>query len=80
MGVNAWRSLFLLNEFNELQLEKLISIEFTLCTYLLLVEGVGWKYFATFDPTFHNEDIKSPANYVLQFFLTTVLMYAIGIA
>ena len=42
MGVNAWRSLFLLNEFNELQLEKLISIEFSLFVYILIMDGCGW--------------------------------------
>jgi hypothetical protein len=51
LGVNAWRSLFLLNEINEMQLYKIISIEFTLVIYALIMEGVGVKYFATYSPT-----------------------------
>jgi meckelin len=79
MGVNAWRGMFLLNEFHELQTDKLINIEFTLFVYILIMEGCGWKYFSTYDPTFHNTDQKSPYNYVLQFFFTAIIMYAIGI-
>ena len=53
LGVNAWRGLFLMNELNELQLYKMISIEFTLIIYALVMEGVGVKYFATHDPDLH---------------------------
>ena len=47
-GVNAWRSLLLLNEFNELQTYKLISTEFTLIVYAFFMEGLGWRYLSTY--------------------------------
>jgi hypothetical protein len=50
VGANAWRSLFLANELNELQVNKLISIEFTLILYVFIMEGFGWKNLATQDP------------------------------
>lgn len=50
LGVNAWRSLFLMNELNELQIYKIINIEFTLIVYALIMEGVGVRYFSTHDP------------------------------
>ena len=51
-GVNAWRSLLLLNEFNELQTYKIISIEFTLIAYAFFMEGIGWRYLSTHNPDF----------------------------
>ncbi|CDW85678.1 meckelin isoform 4 [Stylonychia lemnae] len=79
-GVNAWRQLFLLNEFNELQTTKLISMEFTLLCYAFFMEGVGWRYLSTHDPELRNTRANSPENYVLNFFVTAFMMYVIGIA
>lgn len=45
-GVNAWRSLLLLNELNELQIYKIISTEFTLITYAFFMDGIGFRYFS----------------------------------
>jgi meckelin len=81
MGINAWRSLFLLNEFNELQTAKLISIEFTLITFAFFMEGLGWRYTTTFAPTLDTSaSANSPENFVLNFFITAILMYIIGTA
>ena len=80
MGINAWRSLFLLNEFNELQTNKLISIEFTLIAYAFFIEGLGWRYVSTFDPALETAANNSPENFVLNFFITAMVIYAIGIA
>ncbi len=44
LDVNAWRSLFLVNELNELQNYKIISSNVTLFVYGLLMEGVGLRY------------------------------------
>jgi meckelin len=78
-GINAWRQLLLLNEFNELQTEQLISMEFTLICYAFFMEGVGWRYLSSYDPNLTTTANKSPENYVLNFFVTAIVIYAIGI-
>lgn len=77
--VNAWRSLFLLNELNELQCVKLISTNFTLLAYATLMEGFGLKYWTSHSPDLDFEDINSPLNYTLHFFVTTLVIYGVGI-
>ena len=44
------------------------------------MEGLGWRYFSTHNPDFSVKPYQSPENYVLNFFVTTLVMYAIGIA
>jgi len=78
--VNAWRSLFLLNELNELQTTKLISTNLTLIIYALVMEGFGLKYWTSHSPYLENRDYNSPLNYALFFFVTTLLIYVIGVA
>lgn len=77
--VNAWRSLFLLNELNELQTTKLISTDFTLLTYAVLMEGFGFKYWTSHSPKLDFSDYNSPLNYCLFFFVTTCIIYIVGI-
>jgi len=48
--VNAWRRLFLLNEFNELQSYKLISTEMNLFLFAVITEGLGVKNWMNYDP------------------------------
>jgi hypothetical protein len=47
MGTNAWRTLLLINELNELQTYKIVSIEFTLITYAFFMDGIGFRYFSS---------------------------------
>jgi Meckelin (Transmembrane protein 67) len=70
----------LVNELNELQTYKIISIEFTLLTYAFFMDGIGFRYFSSQNPDFENKPNKSPENYVLNFFVTAIVMYLIGIA
>lgn len=79
MGVNAWRSLLLLNELNELQTYRIISTELTLIVYAFFMEGIGWRWTSTHNPNLEAKEHSSPENYVLAFFVTTMVMYAIGI-
>lgn len=79
-GVNAWRGLLLINELNELQCYKVISTEFTLLAYAFFMDGIGFRYFSSQNPYFDNKPHKSPENYVLNFFITAIVMYVIGIA
>ena len=44
------------------------------------MEGVGWRYVSTQDPTYQHAPGQSPENYVINFFITAMVMYAIGIA
>lgn len=51
--------------------------------YIFIMEGFGLKYYSTYDPDFDrtsNSVNNSPYNYVLQFFFTTIIMFAIGVA
>jgi len=44
VDVNAWRSLFLVNELNELGSYRIISSNITLFLYALFMEGLGLRY------------------------------------
>ena len=78
--VNCWRSMLLCNELNELQAYRLISSEFTLIMYALLMEGFGFKYMDSYDPDFDLNATNSPRNFALFFFVTTIVIYGLGIA
>lgn len=58
---------------------KLISMEFTLLCYAFFMEGIGFRYFSTHDPDLSEVKVNSPENYVLNFFITALVMYIIGI-
>lgn len=58
----------------------MISVEFTLITYAFFMEGLGWRYFSTHNPDFTLKKFNSPENYVLNFFVTAIVIYVIGIA
>jgi hypothetical protein len=57
----------------------MVSMEFTLLCYAFLMEGIGWRYLSTHDPELKNEKMNSPENFVLNFFVTTIVMYVIAI-
>lgn len=79
MDNNAWRQLFLMNELNELQTYRIISCELTLLVYALIMEGIGVTNWVNHDPnlTIHKE--ASPRNFALVFFVTTLVIYGIGV-
>lgn len=79
-SVNAWRQLFLLNELNELQSYKLINTDATLILYAVLMEGFGMTYWTSYSPNLEFSDYGSPVSYTLFFFVTTAIIYAIGVA
>lgn len=47
--------------------------------YAFFMEGIGWRYLSTFDPDLTTISNNSPENYVLSFFITAMVIYAIGI-
>lgn len=65
---NAWRHIFVVNEFNELQMSKYISIELTIIFYVFLMQGEGWQYWSNYDPNFTNYKTNSPNSYILYYF------------
>lgn len=79
--VSAWRYLFIVNELNELQALRYISIEFTLFLFVFFLDGLGWDELSRAQP---NSDVgfttsnTSPRNPVLRYFLTCSLLLIIG--
>lgn len=71
--------MLLLNELNELQTYRIINTELTLIAYAFFMEGIGWRWISTHNPNLESKEHSSPENYVLGFFVTTMVMYAIGI-
>lgn len=76
--VNAWRSLFLLNELNDLQSYKLIRTDFTLIVYGIVMEGFGIKNWTSYAPDLVTVTTNSPNNYILFFFVTAFFIYIIA--
>jgi len=76
--VNAWRSLFLINELNELGSYRLISTPTSLFVYALIMEGFGLRYWTNEDPNLGQEKTNSRENWVIFFFVSTLVMYVIA--
>lgn len=75
---NAWRMIFVANEYNEMQNMTYVSIEFTLFWLLFFIEAEGWEYWATHDPDFSEQLDESKYNNPLKFCLFVVLLLVIG--
>jgi meckelin len=69
----------LVNELNELQTYKLINPHLTLIVYAILMEGFELKYWTSHDPDLNRFETDSPSNYTLFFFVTTCIIYGVGI-
>ena len=77
-AVNPWRRLFIANEFNELQGSKHITTEMILILFLVFSEGFGYKYWSLMQADLTTVKTDSPENYVLNFFVTTCIIFGIG--
>ena len=78
--VVAWRSIFVANEFNELQSGyRYISPETTLIWLCFFLRAVQWEDWAASDPdrTF-SPSKHTPQNYILLFFIVSSLLLVIG--
>lgn len=69
----------MINELNELQTYRIISCEVTLIIYALIMEGIGLTNWVNHDPNLTIQKEKSPRNFALVFFVTTLVIYGIGI-
>jgi meckelin len=78
LDVNAWRSLFLVNELNEIQSYKIINTNLTLFLYGLVMEGFGIRYWTNHDPDFVAHKTNSEESWVIFFFVSTLVMYTIA--
>eukprot|EP00347_Sterkiella_histriomuscorum_P018733 403344384 len=78
-NVIVWRSIFLANEFNEMQIEyRYIKPETTLIWFAFFIKALGWEYFAEANPDMNATDNQLiPINYVLKFFLAALIFLCI---
>lgn len=75
----AWRSVFVMNELNELCMTKVIHVEVVLVWTAFLMYGQGWQYAAEYDPQVETIDSRSPKSYVLMYFLFTLVIMTTGV-
>lgn len=78
-GVSVWRTLFVANEFNELQYSRTVNIELTLIFLNFFLNGLGWESLACETPEFTlNVAKESSINSVMKFFLESFIFFVIG--
>ncbi|KAJ8322951.1 hypothetical protein O5D80_008469 [Batrachochytrium dendrobatidis] len=58
--VSIWRSIFMANQWNALQIHQRVHVGFTLVALLALLEGLGWRYLATSYAGFSDLSIDTP--------------------
>lgn len=75
----AWRPIFVMNEMNELQTYKVISVEVVLIWTSFFMVGQGWVYASQYQPTVNFNNTRSPESYVLAYFLFTLVIMVTGV-
>eukprot|EP00357_Protocruzia_adherens_P001519 CAMPEP_0115006268 /NCGR_PEP_ID=MMETSP0216-20121206/20393_1 /TAXON_ID=223996 /ORGANISM="Protocruzia adherens, Strain Boccale" /LENGTH=912 /DNA_ID=CAMNT_0002372807 /DNA_START=188 /DNA_END=2923 /DNA_ORIENTATION=- len=76
--VSVWRTLFVANEFDEMQTFRYVHVGFTLLLVLLVLEGFGLDNLAYARPDTSLDTVKAPKNYVIQYFLSTCVYVTFG--
>ena len=76
--VNAWRQIFVGNEFLELLNTRILSLPLIIFIFIFFYKGLGWENFADFRPFLDTDPKNSPNVFVLKFFLISFLMLAIA--
>ena len=76
----AWRGLHVANQFNQLQKQRTISIQFCFCWLIMLwyYQEIHWKTYSTSVPNIAYVE-SSPDNYVLRFCIATFVLFIAGI-
>ena len=74
--VSAWRKMFIANEWNELQAERLTSRDLTLLLLVLLLEGLNYRNLGVVEPSL---TLSEPRDYqveskILRFFVASGFM------
>ncbi|KAL4462511.1 hypothetical protein ABPG72_009112 [Tetrahymena utriculariae] len=80
-GQSSWRTLFVANEFNELAVYRIVSIEWTLFFMAMLVNGVDWENGAsnTFSSSSNLPTQNIGINIIYKFFINASLFFFIGL-
>ena len=78
-NICVWRSVFVANEFNELQAQyRYIRPETTLLWFIFFMKALGWEELAQANPDMMTvPSALSPTNYVLKFFISAFLFLCI---
>lgn len=75
---SAWRSLLVANEFNEMFGLRYISVELAFIIFTVLMKGFKWELFAA-NTTYLTKEIGTlDLNYILKFFLTSMVLLILG--
>lgn len=77
-GVSPWRRLFVANEFNELQTQRLLMPDFMLLLFLVIAEGFGLKYFSQLEVAFSAIETGTYVDNILMFFMIFAILFAAG--
>ena len=67
-----------MNELNEIQNYRLISANTSLFCYALVMQGFGIRYWTANDPLLQTEKTNSEENWVIFFFVSTLVLYTIA--
>lgn len=78
-NIVVWRSIFVANELNELQVDyRYIRPETTLLWFVFFIKALGWEQLAQANPDMStNSSDFAPINYVLKFFLSAFIFLCI---
>jgi|Transcript_27775 hypothetical protein len=81
VGSIAWRSLFIVNELNELAVDmRKVAPETTLIWFIFFYLTLGWQWIGQQNPTFKEvEERLQPFNEFLVFFLSTFIYLCVVI-
>eukprot|EP01083_Nonionella_stella_P292993 996483_1 len=75
--VSVWRKLFVANEWNELQVSRLVNVELSLIFLLFFLRGLNLEYLATSQPAMSELNPKAaPINILLRFFVSSFTLLA----
>jgi hypothetical protein len=77
-GVNPWRRLFVANEFNELQSQRLLAPDFMLLIFLVIVNGFGFENYNQMEVELNREKTGASENYILSFFIVFFILFGVG--
>jgi meckelin len=79
-GISIWRTLFVANEFNELNVLRKISLEWTLMILAFFLTGLSWVNAAAETPSLTTSTNNIASNYVLRYFISSFVFFVIGLA
>lgn len=76
--VSVWRTLFVANEWNEIQVSRHLNLELTLVLLLLFLRVLNFEYAATKQPTFHNLE-PGETDPIMKFAISTFMWLVIAL-